>query len=127
MMINLYDVYILCLLVYRAVSMDDMMAFHTKYLKENTTGKHSVLKAKFSLFNSGMNAIENVKGEWRLTSPMLREGLTSDLYQSIAPIYTDFYQKYSVVEFSKKHMNEYLLWQPTNIDRYFLTFFEVAR
>ena len=71
-----------------------------------------------------MSALENMKGEWRLSSPLLKDSLTEELVQAIAPIYNDFYVKYSIVEFSKKHMNEYLVYIPNNIERFLQNFFD---
>jgi hypothetical protein len=118
-----------CLSVSNTLSMsqDDMITFQSTYHKESKLGKSKVLKAKFSLFNSGMNAIENMKGEWRITNTILKDSITSQLLQTISSVYTEFYNTYSTEQFSKKHMNEYLVYSPDHVVRIIQNFFEIPK
>jgi hypothetical protein len=74
-----------------------------------------------------MNALESKRGEWRVTSPALREALTTELLQILLPPYSEFFRAHSNVQFSKKHMNEYLLYEPPQVERALANFFEVSR
>jgi Exo70 exocyst complex subunit len=75
------------------------------------------------LFNSGMDALLSQQGEWRVSSSLLREILGTKLLEEIYPYYEDFYNKYSKIQFSKKHMSEYLRFPPEDVERLLQNFF----
>lgn len=75
------------------------------------------------LFNSGMKALESMRGEWRVISPKLRESLTAELVQTIVPPYTEFWKAHSQENFSKKHMSEYLEYEPAAVSNIMSKFF----
>jgi hypothetical protein len=95
----------------------------------STTFLHSYLKicplmfTFFQLFNSGMDALLSQQGEWRVSSSLLREILGTKLLEEIYPYYEDFYNKYSKIQFSKKHMSEYLRFPPEDVERLLQNFF----
>lgn len=78
------------------------------------------------LFNSGMDALLSQQGEWRVSSSLLREILGTELLQKILPLYKDFFSKYSKIQFSKKHMGEYLRFPPEDVERLLKNFFGKA-
>jgi hypothetical protein len=74
-----------------------------------------------------MSAFENMRGEWRLAAPALREVLTQDLLQLVLPPYADFYRAHSNEQFSKKHMNEYLVYDPSSVEKILYKFFDNSK
>jgi Exo70 exocyst complex subunit len=70
-----------------------------------------------------MDALLSQQGEWRVSSSLLREILGTELLQKILPLYKDFFNKYSKVQFSKKHMGEYLRFPPEDVERLLKNFF----
>ena len=91
-----------------------------------TTDKQArskLLKAKFSLFNSAMDALLMQQGEWRVSSAGLREHLGIMLVAKICPLYGQFYGTYSTIPFSKKHMEDYLRFPPSDVERALRFFF----
>ncbi|RYH20820.1 hypothetical protein EON65_22390 [archaeon] len=63
------------------------------------------------------------QGEWRVSSPSLREALTLQLGQRIMPVYTNFFNTYSAIKFSKKHMTEYVRYSPSEMEKVLRNFF----
>jgi hypothetical protein len=49
--------------------------------------------------------------------------MAGQLVQTIVPVYRDFYATFSEVNFSKKHMEDYLRYTPTDVDRILHNFF----
>jgi hypothetical protein len=94
---------------------EDMEEFNDRYIKDKA-GQYRLLKAKFSMFNSGMDAFLAQQGEWRVSSASLREHLGELLVESIYPTYLEFFTTYSIIPFSKKHMAGYLKYQPKMIE-----------
>jgi len=94
---------------------EDMEDFNDRYMKDKA-GQYRLLKAKFSMFNSGMDAFLAQQGEWRVSSASLREHLGELLVESIYPTYLEFFTTYSIIPFSKKHMAGYLKYQPKIIE-----------
>eukprot|EP01036_Dinobryon_divergens_P031317 gene31317-40691_t len=82
------------------------MAEFKGILEKDKSGHGRALKAKFTLFNTG-----------------LREHMSAQLLEAILPVYTEFFNTYASVKFSKKHMNEYLRFQPAQVERNLKTFF----
>ncbi len=103
----------------------EFIALH-KENKGNTSHVYRLLKAKFSTFNSGIDALLAQKGEWRISATGLRDLITNQLVDAIVPIYTEFYKKYSTIQFSKKHMAEYIKYSPDVIEKILLSFFGAA-
>jgi len=103
----------------------EFIALH-KENKNNTAHVYRLLKAKFSTFNSGIDALLTQKGEWRISATGLRDLITNQLVEAVVPLYTEFYKKYSTIHFSKKHMAEYIKYSPEVIEKLLLSFFGVA-
>lgn len=74
-------------------------------------------------FNTGMDALLAQQGEWRVASAGLRERLSAMMVAKILTEYTTFYNTYSIVKFSKKHMDEYLKYPPAVVERHLTGFF----
>ena len=49
-----------------------------------------------------------------------------ELRRVIVPVYSDFYRTYSKEQFSKKHMSEYLLYEPAYVDRLISGYFDFS-
>ena len=75
------------------------------------------------VFNTGLDALLAQQGEWRVSAPGLRERLSSQLLANILPTYKVFFETYSAVKFSKKHMDEYLKYPPANVQMHLEGFF----
>lgn len=101
---------------------EDMKEFNNRYIKDKP-GQYRLLKAKFSMFNSGMDAFLAQQGEWRVSSSDLRQHLGELLIETIVPPYMEFFSTYSVIPFSKKHMSGYLKYQPKIIEDKLKTYF----
>ena len=85
-----------------------------KVLKLNDGRK---LKAIFGSFNSSMDTLQVLQADWRISSSELRENVREQLVSSILPVYSDFFNTYSTVNFSKKHMGEYLKYPPPAVEK----------
>ena len=70
-----------------------------------------------------MDALLAQQGDWRVASSGLREKLSSMLVSKIGPVYTQFFNAYSVIKFSKKHTDEYLKYPPPIVERHLSGFF----
>lgn len=70
-----------------------------------------------------MDALLAQQGEWRVASAGLRDRLSAMMVSKIVPVYTQFFNTYSVVKFSKKHMEEYLKYTPPVVERHLTGFF----
>jgi hypothetical protein len=106
-----------------SVTAGEMAAFASEYNAADRATKAKLLKAKFSLFNSAMDAFLAQQGEWRVSSAALREQLGAALVAKVCPRYTQFFTTYSAVGFSKKHTEEYLRFPPADVDRALRYFF----
>lgn len=104
------------------LTLEDMSEFKVA-LDTDKSGKGRVLKAKFTVFNTGMESFLAQQGEWRVSAAALRERMSALMLETILPGYTDFYNKYSNSKFSKKHMSMYLRFPPQDVERIFKTFF----
>lgn len=69
------------------------------------------------LFNSGLESLEGMKGEWRISTVTMREDLSAQLVNTILPVYAEFYRTHSGTQFSKKHMSQYLRFPPPTVER----------
>jgi hypothetical protein len=70
-----------------------------------------------------MDALLAQQGEWRVASAGLRERLSQQMVARMMPVYSKWYNEYSVVKFSKKHMEEYLKYPPNVVERHLSGFF----
>jgi len=114
-----------CDVIVEALGLDDsdMAEFEGSYMKNKTAEQHRLLKLKFSTFNNGMDAFLAQQGDWRVSNAGLREKLSSLLVGRVMSGYQPFFAKYSVVKFSKKHMEEYLKYPPPQCERNLSGFF----
>lgn len=77
----------------------------------------------YQMFNTGMDAFLAQQGDWRISSSTLRETMSKQLLQRVFPPYLQFFNTYSAVKFSKKHMNEYLKFTPAQVEHHLRGFF----
>ena len=91
------------------MSRDDIAILDQKY-KETTdkTTSGRLIKAKFATFNNGLEALLAQQGAWRISSAELRDEMGKQLALTVVPVYKEFYSKYSKVNFSKRHMDQYV-------------------
>jgi hypothetical protein len=103
----------------------DMIDFENRLQTEkiNSTTYCRLLKAKFSVFNTGMSSFLTQQGDWRIPSAGLREKISTILTKSVSSSYSTFFEKYSVVKFSKKHQDMYLRYPPQAVERHIVSFF----
>jgi len=113
-----------CELVAVALALDEesMTDFESQFQK-NKGEQNRLLKLKFSVFNTGMDAFLAQQGDWRISNALLRDKLSARLVTRVQPPYAAFYAKYSVIKFSKKHTNEYLKYPPAVTERHLGGFF----
>nr|CCA19242.1 conserved hypothetical protein [Albugo laibachii Nc14] len=88
------------------------------YLKNGITlARESgrLLKEKFSKFNS---QLEELKPHRQFTlEPGIRHRMIQNALDAVVPAYTRFYEKYSVVQFSRKHASKYLQCTPAAVEK----------
>lgn len=70
-----------------------------------------------------MDTIIKIHDEWRISSKDLRERIHSQLTLQIMEPYTQFFQQYSLIPFSKKNKEHYLRYPPTNIEKILTSIF----
>ena len=85
-----------------------------------------LLKAKFSLFCSGFDALLFLQGVWRVSAPKLRGALGEALVETICPAYTSLFHTYGGLPFSKRHKALYLKHAPPNVEQALRSFFGAA-
>ena len=90
--------------------------YHAGAAAKDKVNSGRLLKAKFALFTSGMDALLGLQGIWRVSAPKLRASLSAQLIERICPVYLDFYRNYSIISFSKTHMNQYLKYAPNQVE-----------
>jgi hypothetical protein len=67
-------------------------------------------------FNASMDTLQVLQSEWRISSAELRQRVRDQLTNLVATAYAQFFQTYSTVQFSKKHMSEYLRYPPATVN-----------
>ncbi|ETV88406.1 hypothetical protein H257_00030 [Aphanomyces astaci] len=75
-----------------------------------------LVKEKFTKFNATLDEVVANQKSYTVPDADLRKTLMASALQRIVPSYTIFYDKYSVVHFSKKHMDKYVKYTPANVD-----------
>jgi hypothetical protein len=98
--------------------------FTSSYSSESSQqNQYRLLKAKFMVFNTGMDALLSQQGEWRVSSSVLRETLSQQLVSRVLGNYSSFFNSFSSIKFSKKHMEEYLKYTPAQVENNLKGFF----
>lgn len=70
-----------------------------------------------------MDFILNHNNEWRISSKDLRDRIHTQLTLHIMEQYTQFFNQYSAVPFSKKNKETYLRYPPNEVERVLTTIF----
>jgi hypothetical protein len=97
---------------------------YSKQFEKDAASKNKVLKAKFSCFNSGLDALISKRGEWRLANNAdLRQSLNEQLKHTIVSPFSLFFSENCRVQFSKKHAQQYLRFPPSEVDRLLAQYF----
>lgn len=103
-------------------NMDEFVRVH-EAKQQDKKAMERLLKAKFSAFNAGMEALLAQQGEWRISSVDLRQHVTTLLVDKICPAWSSFFNSYSANKFSKKHMAQYLKFTPNDVSTILEHFF----
>lgn len=74
-----------------------------------------LVKAKFAAFNKAMEEIYTHQRGFSVPDRGLREKLREEAKTTLLPSYTAFYDKFKGIQFSKKHMEQYLRFSPETV------------
>lgn len=116
------ELFIICI-VKAVVLSDDDIRF-SKQFESDKVNKAKMLKAMFSAFNGGIAALMSQKPEWRIAYADLRNDLDERIRTSVVAAYTLFYDANSKVNFSKKHMDQYVKYTPEDITNMLANYFQ---
>ena len=76
------------------------------------------------MFNATIDGLLAMQAHWRITSQDLRTRVEAQLVQQVLESYQVFYGAYSTEKFSKKHMDQYLRYPPTEVEAVFKKIFK---
>jgi len=105
-----------------ALSREDLN--FSKQFDNDKTNKPKMLKSLFSAFNGGIAALKSQQLEWRIAYADLRNELDERIEQSVVSAYTEFYNSNSKVNFSKKHMDQYVKYKPDEVHFILVNYFK---
>ncbi|KAG2760482.1 hypothetical protein PC129_g15026 [Phytophthora cactorum] len=71
-----------------------------------------LLKEKFSKFNDQLEELHKTQKTYVVAEIPIRQHLIRTAVDTIIPAYKAFYDKYSVIQFSRKHASRYLKYTP---------------
>ncbi|KAG7395932.1 Exocyst complex component 7 [Phytophthora boehmeriae] len=71
-----------------------------------------LIKEKFSRFNDQLEELHKTQKVYVVAEVPIRQYLIRTAVDTILPAYKTFYEKYSVIQFSKKHASRYLKYTP---------------
>ncbi|KAH7461458.1 Exocyst complex component EXO70A1 [Phytophthora ramorum] len=71
-----------------------------------------LLKEKFSKFNDQLEELHKTQRTYVVAEVPIRQHLIRTAVDTIIPVYKAFYEKYSVIQFSRKHASRYLKYPP---------------
>ncbi|KAL4166089.1 hypothetical protein KRP22_014792 [Phytophthora ramorum] len=71
-----------------------------------------LLKEKFSKFNDQLEELHKTQRTYVVAEVPIRQHLIRTAVDTIIPAYKAFYEKYSVIQFSRKHASRYLKYPP---------------
>jgi exocyst complex protein 7 len=75
-----------------------------------------LIKTRFNGFNADFETLFEDHKELCVVDPRLRDTLQKEVAGVFLPLYRIFYDKYSLIRFSKKHQNEYTKYSPYKIE-----------
>lgn len=81
------------------------------------------LKTCFGAFNDTIDLLISMKSQFRISSSDLRRRVQGQLQLELMDSYTEFFDKYSKVNFSKKNKESYLRYPPPEVKRVLDEFF----
>jgi exocyst complex protein 7 len=70
------------------------------------------IKSRFTAFNEGLEEIYHNQKAYSVPDSTLRQRLRQDGRTIVLNSYTEFFERFSQVHFSKKHMDQYLKFPP---------------
>lgn len=71
-----------------------------------------LIKEKFTKFNEQIEELHRTQKTYIVAEVPIRQYLIRTAVDTIIPAYKTFYEKYSVIQFSKKHASRYLKYTP---------------
>jgi exocyst complex protein 7 len=74
-----------------------------------------LIKTRFTSFNDGLEQIYQHQKHFAVPDAGLRARLRQDAKDVVLPPYTAFFTRFSTVQFSKKHMEQYLRFPPKTV------------
>lgn len=112
-----------------------------KQFDNDKTNKSKMLKAMFSVhlfllhtmpclrlwsqaFNGGIAALQSQQKEWRIAYASLREELDKLILTTVMNSYSEFHSANSTVNFSRKHMDQYVKYAPKDIEQLLYNYFK---
>lgn len=75
----------------------------------------TAVKNRFKTFNSRLNSINTQHSSYKISNPKTGTELRMAAEEMICDKYTKFFNKYSKLPFSKKHMQKYLEFNPDTV------------
>jgi exocyst complex protein 7 len=73
------------------------------------------IKSRFTAFNAGLEEIYQHQKPYSVPDVALRQRLRQDGRSIVLSSYTEFFERFSQVHFSKKHMDQYLKFPPKTV------------
>jgi len=116
------ELFITCILKAVVLSEDDIK--FSKQFENDKVTKAKMLKSMFSAFNGGIAALMSQQVEWRIAYAGLRNDLDARILNSVIGAYTEFHETNSKVNFSKKHMDQYVKYTPDDISNMLRSYFQ---
>jgi len=95
---------------------DSELSYSNAEQKLLTLDSGRLLKTRFSGFNEEFEKTYALHKELTIIDPKLREKLLEEVKSVFLPKYTEFYNKYSKYQFSKKNMEDYLKYPPSKVE-----------
>jgi hypothetical protein len=116
------ELFITCILRAVVLSEDDVK--FSRQFENDKVNKAKMLKSMFSAFNGGIAALLSQQTEWRIAYADLRNVLDERIRTGVVAAYTEFYDANSKVNFSKKHMDQYVKYKPGDIAALLANYFQ---
>jgi len=74
-----------------------------------------LIKSRFSTFNEDFEELYQMHCPLKVIDEKLRGILQNDVYNAFLPRYTEFFEKFSKIQFSKKNQESYLKYPPMRV------------
>jgi hypothetical protein len=105
-----------------ALTQTDQAEFHS-LLQTHSHHRDRLLKAKWFLATSGLDALFSAQGEFRLAAPKLRAVLGARLEAAVAQPYASLFRDTAHVPFTRKHKEQYIKYRVEDVQYALSTYF----